>query len=51
MTNLPTVLTCLGLAFTQVIKVTVDRGNLDFDSQSNVLSFFLSRHASISKAN
>lgn len=28
MTNLPTAPTCLGLAFAQVTKVTVDRGNL-----------------------
>lgn len=28
MTNLPTVPTCLDLAFAQVTKVTVDRGNL-----------------------
>lgn len=51
MTNLPT---CLGLTFAQVTKVTVDRGNL----KSSLLTlglmfwvFFLSQHASISKAN
>lgn len=52
MINLPTVLTCLGLACAQVTKVTVDRGNLKSSLLVlglTFLVFFLSGRASTSK--